>query len=80
MFGIVVYFILPENLEKAWFLSPVEKRAYREDLERDWSGDLEHEAFSWIEVFKALKSPHVWFICIPLFMNGTFESSLHSAS
>jgi len=69
-FGVLVYFIVPENIDRAWFLTPEEKVAYRQDIEQDWSGDLEHEPFSIYEILKAFRSPHVLFICIPLFLNG----------
>jgi hypothetical protein len=70
LFGILVYFVLPTSVDTAWFLTAEEKAAYKEDLDQDWSGDTEHEAFEWKQVVNALKTPHVWMMAVPLFMNG----------
>ena len=71
LFGLFSFFVLPRTPERTLFLTTAEKEAYRESLRADWSGDMEGETFNWSEVFKALRSPQVLLICIPLFFNGT---------
>ena len=70
LIGIASFFIIPVNVDGARFLTEEEKKACHEELGQDWSDTLEQERFSWFEVWKALKAPHLWIWYIPLFMSG----------
>lgn len=35
--------------------------------------DDQNDSFKWAEVVESAKSPHVWFLAIVLFFNGTSE-------
>ena len=37
------------------------------------SQDDEKDSFRWLEVIESVKSPHVWFLAVVLFFNGTSE-------
>lgn len=75
VFGIISFFLLPANLAKMPFLSSEEKTIYADVLAADWSGDDDHEVFSWSEVLSAfVDAPHILLTCVPLFMNGFMVS------
>jgi len=42
------------------------------------SEDSDKDSFSWIEVARVAKSPHVWFLCVIFFLHGkSIRSSIH---
>ncbi|KAA1474439.1 MFS general substrate transporter [Dentipellis sp. KUC8613] len=71
VFGIVSFFLIPAAPSTMWLLNPEERVAYTRALADDWSGDEEHEVFSWSEVASAFTdAPHVLLNCLPLFASG----------
>ncbi|KAI9457922.1 major facilitator superfamily domain-containing protein [Boletus coccyginus] len=73
VFGLISFFFLPRSPETARFLT-LEERAYVNSALKhagSISEDGDMDSFSWKEVARTAKSPHVWFLCVALFLNGT---------
>ncbi|KAI6005654.1 major facilitator superfamily domain-containing protein [Pisolithus albus] len=72
IFGIFSFFVLPRSPETARFLS-LEERCYvvsRLKSSKAISEDERTDDFSWIEVFRAIRSPQVFMLCIVVFFGG----------
>ncbi|KAK7034630.1 hypothetical protein VNI00_012272 [Paramarasmius palmivorus] len=74
-FGLVSYFLLPRNVEKAWFFNAEEKRYVSARLRED-NTQKDEDHFTWREVREAFKLPQVWLSAFTLFMSGTILYSL----
>ncbi|KAI6149289.1 major facilitator superfamily domain-containing protein [Pisolithus tinctorius] len=72
VFGVISFFILSRSPETARFLSSEEKRYVVSKLKssKAISEDDREDDFSWIEVSRAFKSPHVLLLSIIPFFNG----------
>jgi hypothetical protein len=75
VFGLVSYFLLPRNVDKAWFFNAEEKRYVSARLRED-NTQKDEDHFTWREVREAFKLPQVWFSAFTLFMAGTILYSL----
>ncbi|KAI6005652.1 major facilitator superfamily domain-containing protein [Pisolithus albus] len=69
VFGIFSFFVLPQSPETARFLSPEERRYVVSKLKssRSISDDDRKDAFSWVEVLRAIRSPQVLMLCVVVF-------------
>ncbi|KAH7889364.1 major facilitator superfamily domain-containing protein [Phlebopus sp. FC_14] len=78
LFGSVSFFFLPRSASGARFLSREEQAfvAYRLKHDGAVALDEQNDAFSWIEVARSAKSPHVLFLAIVLFFDGMTLYSL----
>ncbi|KAI6010739.1 major facilitator superfamily domain-containing protein [Pisolithus orientalis] len=72
LFGVISFFVLPRSPETARFLSSEERRYVISKLKssKAISEDAREDDFSWIEVLRAFKSPHVLLLSIIPFFNG----------
>lgn len=67
--------MLPRSPERARFFSEKERTYVVSTLKEDGavSQDEQKDSFRWTEVGESAKSPHVWFLAIVLFFNGSSE-------
>jgi hypothetical protein len=71
LFGALSYFLLPRNIESAYYLSPAQKEALQDAHKIDAAGEGHGSGgFRWSEAATALWTPHVWLVFICLFGNG----------
>ncbi|KAI9457921.1 major facilitator superfamily domain-containing protein [Boletus coccyginus] len=76
--GLISFFFLPRSPETARFLTQKE-RAYVTSILKhagSISEDGDKDSFSWMEVARAAKSPHVWLLCVIFFFSGTIAIGL----
>ncbi|KAI6016740.1 major facilitator superfamily domain-containing protein [Pisolithus marmoratus] len=73
VFGIFSFLLLPRSPETAHFLSSNERCYVVSTLKRSRaiSDDDGKDDFSWMEVLRAIRSPHVFMICVVEICNGT---------
>lgn len=74
--GICGFFIIPATPTATRFLNAKQKEIIMRRLERDQPLTTINEQFSWCEVWASLKSPHVLFSVVTLFVSGTALYSL----
>ncbi|KAG9312678.1 major facilitator superfamily domain-containing protein [Chiua virens] len=72
VFGVISFFILPRSPEKARFLTEEEREYVISALRHagSVSEDQDKDRFSWTEVTRSIKSPHVWLFTILSFFGG----------
>ncbi|KAG8216449.1 major facilitator superfamily domain-containing protein [Butyriboletus roseoflavus] len=72
VFGAISFFLLPRSPEKARFLTEKERVYVISTLKNagSVSEDDKNDGFSWTEVVRSVKSPHVWFLAVAFFFNG----------
>ncbi|KAG9311304.1 major facilitator superfamily domain-containing protein [Chiua virens] len=77
-FGVISFFLLPPSPGKARFLTERERSYVVSVLKQagSVSEDDVNDNFSWTEVIRAAKSPHVWLLVITAFLGGTILSGL----
>ncbi|KAF8070301.1 major facilitator superfamily domain-containing protein [Lyophyllum atratum] len=77
-FGLVSFFILPRSPAHAAFLTSREKEYVIETLRQGGAigKDEKADSFSWTEVAKTFRLPHVWLLSCVYFLNGTIVYSL----
>ncbi|KAI6013225.1 major facilitator superfamily domain-containing protein [Pisolithus marmoratus] len=77
-FGIFSFLLLPRSPETAHFLSSEERHYVVSTLKssRAISDDDENDAFSWMEVLRAIRSPQVLMLCVVTFFNGALVFGL----
>ncbi|EGN93249.1 hypothetical protein SERLA73DRAFT_189773 [Serpula lacrymans var. lacrymans S7.3] len=73
LFGLIAFFVLPRSPQKARFFTEQERAYVLARLRRDGavSGDDSADRFSWAEVGRSFKQPHVGLLAVALFFNGT---------
>ncbi|KAG8216450.1 major facilitator superfamily domain-containing protein [Butyriboletus roseoflavus] len=66
------FFFLPHSPEKARFLTERERAYVISTLKHagSVSEDDDQDGFSWTEVARSAKSPHVWFLAVVFFFSG----------
>jgi sugar phosphate permease len=64
-YGIFMYFMLPDSVNKAWFLKPEEKKIAMARVLKDKAALLDDNIFQWAQVWDACKDPQVW--CLVLY-------------
>lgn len=70
VFGIFSFFFLPRSPSTASFLSVRERAAAVALLKADWTGEEEHEPFTWAIVWRTFKAPQVLLMALAFFFNG----------
>ncbi|KAI6026949.1 hypothetical protein EDC04DRAFT_2929881, partial [Pisolithus marmoratus] len=72
IFDIFSFLLLPRSPETAHFLSSEERRYVVSIIKssRAISDDDSNDAFSWMEVLRAIHSPHVFMICVVEFFDS----------
>lgn len=78
---MISFFVLPRSPERARFLTEEEREYVISTLKHagSVSGDDEEDVFSWTEVARSAKSPHVWLLAIVFFLSGNICILLASA-
>lgn len=73
MFGITSFFLLPRTPDQVRFLTEAEKRYVEKCLIADGTvaRTEEDDAFSWLQVARAFKGPHVLLMAVVGFFSGT---------
>ncbi|KAI6116694.1 major facilitator superfamily domain-containing protein [Pisolithus croceorrhizus] len=73
VFSIFSFFVLPRSPETARFLSEEERYYIVTKLRssKAISDDDDEDIFSWVEVWRAICSPHVLMLCVIVFFGGT---------
>jgi len=71
LYALISYFFIPASPLTAKFLTEAERRALHTELQKDGSGDEEHEVFSWSAVASAFAAPQVLILAVAFFFNGT---------
>ena len=80
VFGLISFFLLPRSPETARFLTGKERAYVISTLKHvgSISEDGDKDRFSWTEVARTAKSPHVWLLCVIFFLNGkSIRSPIH---
>ncbi|KAI1049162.1 hypothetical protein LB506_004796 [Fusarium annulatum] len=62
MWAIPLFFLLPDNISKAPFLTPKERRIAAQRVESSGTGATEHTKWKWDQVRECLIDPKSWFI------------------
>ncbi|KAI1030212.1 hypothetical protein LB504_010548 [Fusarium proliferatum] len=62
MWAIPLFFLLPDNISKAPFLTPKERRIAAQRVESSGTGTTEHTNWKWDQVRECLIDPKSWFI------------------
>ncbi|KAI8443353.1 major facilitator superfamily domain-containing protein, partial [Phakopsora pachyrhizi] len=77
LWGLLSFYIFPGAVETHRFLTPDQKTILKDRILRDRSKVfVEDEEFSWGEVLRSIKSPHVILNVISLFLSGIAIHSL----
>ncbi|KAN0085884.1 Major facilitator superfamily domain containing protein [Tylopilus felleus] len=73
VFGVISFFFLPRSPEAARFLTDKERAYVISTLKQagSVSEDGANDSFSWTEIAKTAKSPHVWLLSVVFFFSGT---------
>lgn len=73
---MVSFFLLPRSPEKARFLTEKEQEYVVSTLKHAGavSEDDEKDRFSWTEVARSAKSPHVWLLAVVFFLSGNMHT------
>jgi len=73
LFGTASFLIMPRTPAYAFFLTDAEKRFVLAELKQDGiiSANEEDDEFSWIEVVRTFRQPHMWPMAVMGFFNGS---------
>lgn len=76
LFGLFSFFVLPHSPGRARFLTERERNYVNAQLREDGalSQDLKSDGFHWVEIWRCLKSLHVWLVAIAFFFDGMSRS------
>lgn len=57
----MLFFILPDSPNKAWFLSETDRVNASERVKKDAIGGMEHGKWNMEQMLEALRDPKAWF-------------------